>query len=434
MALLEREVLEAAVCILAAADESFADVPTAGFAPRDRFELLVLEGLLVNEGATLCRDVPSSCGLVLPKLHTPQSGITLRSLSHHLAWIRASEVTARWQRNEPLPNSSTNSNALSAQSEGLNLLLLPWPEELVPTQFSRARAGQRGMPKSFGHFCVRTMHDSEVLVRRATEACKRAREKNGRVDAIVLPECSTRCGDAARISQATETIVIAGVGEGEKRKAVNRVEFALPYGGGIAVYSQGKHHRWKLDRSQIVQYGLASQLALNRTWWESFEIETRELFFTAISEATTLAVMICEDLARPDPAAEIIRAVGPSLVIALLLDGPQLLTRWPARYATVLEQDPGSSVLTLTSLGMALLSRRPDQPPSRVVGLWKDSRSGPAKELWIPDGACGLLLSLSYEWVKEYTADGRHDQYRGANKSRGATPYLVYSGCQAVQQ
>ena len=47
------------------------------------------------------------------------------------------------------------------------------------------------------------------------------------------------------------------------------------------------------------------------------------------------AVLICEDLARQEPAAELIRAVGSNLVIALLMDGPQLNNRWPARYAAV---------------------------------------------------------------------------------------------------
>jgi hypothetical protein len=45
------------------------------------------------------------------------------------------------------------------------------------------------------------------------------------------------------------------------------------------------------------------------------------------------------------------------LLIALLMDGPQLKSRWSGRYAGVLAEDPGSSVLTLTSLGMALRSR-----------------------------------------------------------------------------
>jgi len=36
-----------------------------------------------------------------------------------------------------------------------------------------------------------------------------------------------------------------------------------------------------------------------------------------------MCALVCEDLARPDPVANIVRAVGPNLVIALLMDGPQ---------------------------------------------------------------------------------------------------------------
>ena len=68
----------------------------------------------------------------------------------------------------------------------------------------------------------------------------------------------------------------------------------------------------------------------------------RLLYFVTLNRMTW-SVLICEDLARQDPAADLIRAVGPNLVIALLMDGPQLNGRWPARYASVLAEDPGSS-------------------------------------------------------------------------------------------
>ena len=41
-------------------------------------------------------------------------------------------------------------------------------------------------------------------------------------------------------------------------------------------------------------------------------------------------------------------AIGPNLVFTLLMNGPQLKTRWPARYAKILADDPGSSVLSIT--------------------------------------------------------------------------------------
>jgi hypothetical protein len=50
------------------------------------------------------------------------------------------------------------------------------------------------------------------------------------------------------------------------------------------------------------------------------------------------------------PGADVMNAIGPNLVIALLMDGPQREHRWPGRYATVLADDPGSAVLTVTCL------------------------------------------------------------------------------------
>jgi hypothetical protein len=136
-------------------------------------------------------------------------------------------------------------------------------------------------------------------------------------------------------------------------------------------------------------------------------------------------LLICEDLARPDPAGETLRAVGPNLVVALLSDGPQLTSRWPARYAGVLADDPGSSVLTLTSRGMAGLSqpRAGTSNRNRVVALWRDSKTG-GRELEIPDWASGLLLNITVEFGEEWTADGRGDARSSA--------YPILSGCHPV--
>ena len=103
----------------------------------------------------------------------------------------------------------------------------------------------------------------------------------------------------------------------------------------------------------------------SRDYWEHIGIQKRVLYFATLN-AMTWTVLVCEDLARQDPAADLIRAVGPNLLIALLMDGPQLSRRWPARYASVLAEDPGTSVLTLTSLGMAERSRPIDIASERI--------------------------------------------------------------------
>jgi hypothetical protein len=138
----------------------------------------------------------------------------------------------------------------------------------------------------------------------------------------------------------------------------------------------------------------------------------------------TTCVLICEDLARQDPIAEIVRAVGPNLVIALLMDGPQLRSRWSARYATVLAEDPGSSVLTLTSLGMAMLSRPGGQLGSRVVALWKDAKTAESREITLSENSVGIVLSLSVEYLDEWSADGRNDDF--------ATGYPLLAGVHEV--
>src|SRR5262249_43069848 len=90
----------------------------------------------------------------------------------------------------------------------------------------------------------------------------------------------------------------------------------------------------------------------------------------------TLVSLVCEDLARLGEVADLLRAIGPTLVVTTLLDGPQLASRWTARYASVLADDPGSAVVTLTSFGFVQRSLPPGRPPSRVVSLWKDPVRG----------------------------------------------------------
>jgi hypothetical protein len=133
----------------------------------------------------------------------------------------------------------------------------------------------------------------------------------------------------------------------------------------------------------------------------------------------TLSVLICEDLARYDPVLTVMNAIGPNLVIALLMDGPQLEKRWPGRYATVLAEDPGSAVLTLTSMGMVARSAMPADPQAREIALWKEP-TGEARPLRLPKGDHALLLTLTSELVEQFTLDGRGDGGATAQFALGA--------------
>ncbi len=71
-----------------------------------------------------------------------------------------------------------------------------------------------------------------------------------------------------------------------------------------------KHHRWKLDRSQVLDYGLEGILSPSLSWWEDIDLLSRRVDFSVVRTGTVFSAMICEDLARIDPCQELLRAVG----------------------------------------------------------------------------------------------------------------------------
>lgn len=178
-----------------------------------------------------------------------------------------------------------------------------------------------------------------------------------------------------------------------------------------------------MDEGQIRRYQLGDSLDPHDQWWEKIELQPRSCTFYVFRHGAALTALVCEDLARIDPAQVAVRSIGPNLVIVLLMDGPQLERRWPGRYATVLADDPGSAVLTLTSSGMVRRSVRPGEKVPCEVALWKEAL-GQAQELQLPPKAHGLLLTLSHEPELNYSMDGRSDS--------GNTIRLALSGMQSI--
>jgi hypothetical protein len=379
----------------------------------------LLDCALHDEVATLCRKVHQSTVRVLPKLHTPQSGITIRSLTLNLALCPAGDVKVRWTQ------------CLAEKRHCLNLLLVPWPAEAAPAHIKSVesdRAVLRDLPKDFGFFeyappedakpgsgLRRRAHDADVITR-VLNLVSNAKKAVSRIDGVVFPELALtteQCDEISKVLIKEKIFLICGVRDipaAGRKAAQNYLRFDVPFERKPLSRAQHKHHRWRLDKRQIVQYGLGSCLDVASKWWEHISVGDRELNFVALDDWLTVCPLICEDLARQDPISELVRSVGPNLVIALLMDGPQLSSRWPARYATVLADDPGSSVLTLTSIGMAELSRPPSVAnASRAIALWKDAKTGEAISIELPPKKDGVVLSLSRELVKEYSADGRND-------------------------
>jgi hypothetical protein len=403
----------------------------------DSFMKFADQVLTRNECRTLCISVPRDRIAVLPKQHTPQRGLTLRSLTHHLSLHPATEVMPKWRFPVRGP-----------KLEMINLLLLPWPTETIAKDF-RVLTDKDDiapeLPDSFRFFSYEPTDPwgKMGLQARLAKAFAHAEKHAERIHGIVFPELALsfpEFREVERFAVEKQTLLMAGVraADGEFGKALRHNAWAFQTRGlelpptekeeelddddyAISRVSQAKHHRWCLDRSQILQYGLGGRLPASKDCWELTDITSREVEFFTIDSWLTWAVLICEDLARQDPVAEVIRSVGPNMVIALLMDGPQLKERWPSRYASVLAEDPGSSVLTLTSLGMCRRTRagHRNNDRSNVIALWRDVNYGVREiELGEKDDAC--VLSLVCKSLIEYTADGRGDD--------GSAHFPVFAG------
>jgi hypothetical protein len=419
--------------ILAAADEACDGVGIPGGMPNE-FQNQILERLLEQQraraAATLCRRIDVSKLTVLPKLHTPRTGMTIRSLSHHLALCPVSEVKPKW--------THLDHPQLGNNRHGLNVLVVPWPLDIEPCAFSAATPASgplSNMDKSYGFFDYQVRGNAPLDVVLLHSLVKKAISSVGSVDLIVFPELALAESDMEQLagmlsSLDPQPILVGGVclqASEENGMCRNTSVTIVPIKGArrrAFALSQDKHHRWLLDGGQVKQYGLGCVLDPTVSWWEHTAVSRRELGFLSLQPWLTLCTLICEDLARPDPIANLVRAVGPNLIIALLMDGPQLASRWSARYGTVLADDPGSSVLTVSPLGMVKLSRPRGMPASNVVALWKDAHSGAPIEIAMPKENKAVLVSLTRSWHREFTADGRDD--------RGTTSYLTLSGVYPV--
>jgi hypothetical protein len=406
----DTELLQALVQLCAVADESCnslgiheKDTTAAEAASEEEKEFDFQADSLLDEASSLCYEIHPSRLRVLPKMHTPQSGLTIRSFSLNLALVTTSEITPQWLNYPSLFGKRT-----------LKILFIPWPRRVDPEDFCPAphlAHEMRNMPSEFGFFEYAPLNPEDPIAY-VGDLLKRVNDSGINVDAVLLPELALTHDEFEELRnlvvEEQYKVLIAGVRtpHTETVRCKNEARLAIPY---FDVLAQAKHHRWKLDRRQIEQYELTG-LDANKKWWEHIDLSSREFMFVALGKGRVISVLVCEDLARPDPVGDLIRAVAPNLVIALLMDGPQLKARWPARYAASLANDPGSSVLSVTSIGMSLRSkpRDPKMARSRVVGLWHSS-DGDFRELELPEGSEALIITLDRSYETEWTADGRSD-------------------------
>ena len=403
---------------------------------------------------------------VLPKSRTSQVGCTLRCFSRHLALLP--------------PKGSTRINWVYSQlaketaqkGRPLNVLLVPYPYSVSAQRFKpigqkskrlkpKQRDGskiRRSLRKPFGFFELdlpeadadvdpdsheRDFKDISKFIAFLDDLIKEAKKDSGEVDVIVFPELALSSRIYERLvawlakSHREIELFVSGLNsipvEGQAEVAVGNFAAITVFSDAEkegdprnwSTFYHRKHHRWCLNKDQIKTYSLGAALEPSRLWWERHPILTRRLTVLSFRQRATAAVLICEDLARSEPAQELLRAIGPKIIFALLMDGPQLKTRWPARYATVLADDPGSSVLTLTSL--ALINRTNstgEYPQSRCIGLWRDPL-GATQQLELAPGHQAMIITLSEVETCDQTLDGRESYEATTWSLSGITPLKI---------
>ncbi|TCF96620.1 hypothetical protein BZM26_36575 [Paraburkholderia strydomiana] len=383
---------------------------------------------------SLCSLVPMDVAIVFPKSMTAAVGCTVRSLSHHLALLPGStQIEPSWRM------ADRNSTPDTKKPELMRLLVIPYPFNIPDESFYLSReplklrdclftAAFFGLEQAWLSADAAQVTAEKIVDDLIRPLLLKARQQSRgeSIDGVLFPECalSAKLGtEVAKllVGEGIEFFITGALGEDEEGKSRNIAQThvvvrAANGDTGLVTDEQSKHHRWRLDDAQVNRYALtfpdlatASHGKHASQWWEDIDITHRNLPFYALRQDMSLAVLICEDLARNDPAMTVIRAVGPNLVVALLMDGPQLGVRWPARYATVLADDPGSSVLSITCAAMVDRSNWRESRPVRSIGLWRDAK-GYVQELNLPVGSHGLLLTLNTEKDTQHTLDNRSDR------------------------
>lgn len=396
--------------------------------------------MLTSHNFTMTLMASQDLVAVQPKARTSQLGATLRTMAHNLALLPPpSRMSATWQR---------NSGADKSQTERLNLLLVPFPYEIEAEWFEGVaetmQRDRQGNPvgRPWGWFDLNQKwlpKDPKIFVDLISALIQRATsETKAPVHAVILPEYSLcwehhealvrhLCMNFPEI----EFVVAGSRTNCEGHEGNFALTSSISDSGGnrsVHTNSRGKHHRWRLDRSQIETYDLTETLDPDLLWWEGIALQRRMVHSHVFRNSSCFTTFICEDLARSDPAHETVRALGPNIVFSLLMDNVQIKTRWSARYATGLSEDPGSSVLTFTSRGLIARAANRDKASeikrsaqdrasgqsyarqgNWSVALWKQDGREPI-ELHCPPGDHAILLELAPRAADENTYDGRKEE------------------------
>lgn len=414
--------------------------------------------------ASFAKLVDANIHSVFPKSRISTAGCSHRNFSRNLALLpKAGSVRCQWH----LPPGEL----VDDREKPIDILLIPYPYSVPSKAFKTVRDAKAVMDdhdnseqsngaraKGWGNFEIdQVWLDEEDPVELAKDLLLQAKKDVASVNGVVFPEYSLSydkfvevCRELKKLEEDLE-FVISGTNSNceydpEEHRSTGNGNHVMtcvwhrvvstasesdanseaPIAQDREIFtSRRKHHRWMLSPEQLSDYALTSTLDPRVDWWEDHSIGHRELHFFPFRKKSIFTSMICEDLARSDPCHEVIRAIGPNLVFVLLMDGPQIASRWSARYASALSEDPGSSVLTLTSFGLIdRANKTRNHDPQEAIGFFA-SPFGKTSIMLPKDGAKAVLLTLTSELQRrQQTIDGRRD--RSARSWRMSSSQPVY--------
>lgn len=343
-------------------------------------------------GSPKLKNLTPSHGSIARRSLLPQSGVTLTRLTHTLGYTRA------------VSNIKAETLQVAANApDRLNVLLVPAPYTVHRTAitFNTDDTFDYQPPD-----CVVFLE----IVNRLLAAVPNTSEP----DIVLFPELSvsllgpTTAYEIAVRSLTTRwpnTIFAIGL----KNEFGNAVEVWVP--GMLNPPSrQYKHHPWYLEERQIKGYDLPLKgKAATRRYRENMLVKRRELSTVKFRCGTTFNFLICEDLGRPEPVGSYLCATGPTMVFAHLLDAAQLGHRWPGKSAEWLRTEAGSTVVSITSSGMARLHKSAS-PGHIAIGLVTDEKG--QFQLLADEREIAVMATFTRSAVRQRTLDGRESPPR----------------------
>ncbi|MFT4924091.1 MAG: hypothetical protein ACI8WB_000169 [Phenylobacterium sp.] len=265
------------ITLFLAADESFKGINTIKLdnnsiaAKFKAYNMLRFQGDDFNLSRSL-----KSFGTVQYKHCVCQSGISLNSLSHKLAFIKP-DISTRY-----IEKLTVEDNR-----DVLNLLIFPWPEVVNKNDFKPVnKQNCLEMNDYFAFF--EYSHEGQLDFKTIINKIEQAREEVGEVDLVIFPESAMSADSATELSiqvfshyEKTDNLnncptIVTGVFKAGTKDQYGANTLMVYYASQTEynqtikqeMAEQYKHHRWFLDRSQIFNYKLGNILTPNRKWWE----------------------------------------------------------------------------------------------------------------------------------------------------------------------